>query len=228
MKKECQTLFSNKTRDWSLYEGIGTLEHIRPVVFNFILREILEVRTGRIPDEERFMAKVAEVKAAGLLLEGKKIIVLILAALKARRETLSHFEKFKKLIGRSPRDQQRFKDYEEHLRQIIPADFLEIFNRKRIFHIERYCRGLRLRVERAHVAAVKDTAKAAELVPHQDRLVNFKTEAPSPQCLEVLADYRMMLEEFKISLFAQELKTAMPVSAKRLDKKWREIEDSCC
>jgi ATP-dependent helicase HrpA len=36
-----------------------------------------------------------------------------------------------------------------------------------------------------------------------------------------------MLEEFKISLFAQELKTAFPVSAKRLNKKWREIEESC-
>jgi ATP-dependent helicase HrpA len=33
-----------------------------------------------------------------------------------------------------------------------------------------------------------------------------------------------MIEEFKVSLFAQELGTAYPVSEKRLDKKWREIE----
>jgi ATP-dependent helicase HrpA len=33
-----------------------------------------------------------------------------------------------------------------------------------------------------------------------------------------------MVEEYKISVFAQELKTSIPVSAKRLDEKMRELE----
>ena len=36
--------------------------------------------------------------------------------------------------------------------------------------------------------------------------------------------YHWLLEEFKVSLFAQELKTAIPVSKKRLEKKLAEIE----
>jgi ATP-dependent helicase HrpA len=36
-----------------------------------------------------------------------------------------------------------------------------------------------------------------------------------------------MLQEYKISLFAQEMKTRFPVSAKRLEKKWQEILSSC-
>jgi ATP-dependent helicase HrpA len=40
-----------------------------------------------------------------------------------------------------------------------------------------------------------------------------------------LQEYRWMLEEFRVSLFAQELGTAFPVSEKRLKKKWREILD---
>ena len=38
-----------------------------------------------------------------------------------------------------------------------------------------------------------------------------------------LDDFRWQLEELRISLFAQELKTPYPVSAKRLDKLWDEL-----
>jgi ATP-dependent helicase HrpA len=37
-----------------------------------------------------------------------------------------------------------------------------------------------------------------------------------------LREYRWMLEEFRVSLFAQELGTARPVSAKRLDECWKQ------
>ena len=40
---------------------------------------------------------------------------------------------------------------------------------------------------------------------------------------ERLEEIRWMLEELRISLFAQELKTAYPVSAKRIRKRWREL-----
>ena len=36
-------------------------------------------------------------------------------------------------------------------------------------------------------------------------------------------DYRWMLEELRVSFFAQELRTPKPVSAKRLDKAWAQI-----
>jgi ATP-dependent helicase HrpA len=38
-----------------------------------------------------------------------------------------------------------------------------------------------------------------------------------------LTAYRWLIEEYRISLFAQELGTAVPVSAKRLDKKWDQL-----
>jgi ATP-dependent helicase HrpA len=41
---------------------------------------------------------------------------------------------------------------------------------------------------------------------------------------DALEKFRWMIEEFKVSLFAQELKTAFPVSAVRLKKKMREID----
>ena len=39
-----------------------------------------------------------------------------------------------------------------------------------------------------------------------------------------MQEYRWMLEELRVSLFAQELKTPMPVSAKRLQKMWEAMQ----
>ncbi len=46
----------------------------------------------------------------------------------------------------------------------------------------------------------------------------------TPEAARGLGEYALMLEEFRVAVFAQELGTAMPVSAARLDKKWREIK----
>jgi ATP-dependent helicase HrpA len=37
-------------------------------------------------------------------------------------------------------------------------------------------------------------------------------------------DYRWLIEELRVSLFAQELRTPQPVSAKRLDKVWQQLQ----
>jgi ATP-dependent helicase HrpA len=41
---------------------------------------------------------------------------------------------------------------------------------------------------------------------------------------ERLEDYRWLLEELRVSLFAQELRTPQPVSVKRLDKAWAQVD----
>jgi len=43
----------------------------------------------------------------------------------------------------------------------------------------------------------------------------------------LLVEYRWLLEELRLSLFAQELKTIQPISVKRLDKLWLEINEKC-
>jgi ATP-dependent helicase HrpA len=38
-----------------------------------------------------------------------------------------------------------------------------------------------------------------------------------------LEEYRWLLEELRVSVFAQELRTPQPVSVKRLDKAWAQL-----
>jgi ATP-dependent helicase HrpA len=69
----------------------------------------------------------------------------------------------------------------------------------------------------------KYAEKAAQLAVHQERLKHFrKQESLSPEQLQMVREFALMIEEFKVSLFAQELKTSFPISAKRLDKMWAE------
>ena len=62
----------------------------------------------------------------------------------------------------------------------------------------------------------------------EDLLGNIKIPRHYAELKGLLQDYQFMVAEFKVSLFAQELKTIIPVSAKRLEQKWQEINEFLC
>ena len=104
-------------------------------------------------------------------------------------------------------------------------DFLQWVARPRLPAMCRYLKALRIRVERAQVSPAKDALKARQVATHEERYARATGgENLSAELAEHLREYREMIEEYKVSLFAQELGTAYPVSEKRLDKKWQEIE----
>jgi ATP-dependent helicase HrpA len=116
---------------------------------------------------------------------------------------------------------------EEDLAQLVPHNFIGLYDRSRLAHVERYLRGLAVRARRAVVDPEKDRVKSQDLQTYADRLKGLlqtltpQSTAEKRQALEELA---WMIEEYKVSIFAQELKTAGPMSPKRLDGKIREIE----
>jgi ATP-dependent helicase HrpA len=89
-------------------------------------------------------------------------------------------------------------------------------------------KALRIRLERARVSPGKDALKAQQVAIHEERYAKAAAGKDlSGDLLARLREYQEMIEEFKVSLFAQELGTALPVSAKRLEKKWQEIDQLC-
>jgi ATP-dependent helicase HrpA len=76
-----------------------------------------------------------------------------------------------------------------------------------------------------YVDPEKDRLKAEQLELHEKRLREMQG-AISPTSDEETArlayEFRWMLEEFKISLFAPEIRTRFRISAKRLEEKWQE------
>jgi ATP-dependent helicase HrpA len=86
----------------------------------------------------------------------------------------------------------------------------------------RYLQAMQLRLDKVPMQPQKDRVSIAELEPlvlrYQQRI---STESAAVHHLNYpLQEYRWMLEELRVSLFAQTLKTVMPVSIKRLNKQW--------
>jgi len=116
---------------------------------------------------------------------------------------------------------------EEDLTRLVPQNFISLYEAERLPHIERYLQGLAIRGRRALVAPEKDRAKSEGLHAISERLdLLLKTLRPdsSAEKRRALEDLFWMIEEYKVSIYAQELKTAVPVSPKRLEERFREIE----
>ena len=95
---------------------------------------------------------------------------------------------------------------------------------ERLRHYRRYLEGVRVRLERARLAPSTDAEREALVAPYWNRYRDAVTsKKPLRLDAAALADYRWMVEEYRVSLFAQELRTPSPVSPKRLDAKWAEV-----
>lgn len=94
---------------------------------------------------------------------------------------------------------------------LVPGNFLEVTPFEQLQHLPRFLKALVVRSERFDNNPARDQQRAAQLAPYR-ALLERAGEAKLP------ANFRWLLEEFKVSLFAQELGTALPISAARLDK----------
>jgi ATP-dependent helicase HrpA len=66
---------------------------------------------------------------------------------------------------------------------------------------------------------VKDKERAQLLAPYLARLKSLRDQsAKSAEVRQLVEEFRWLVEEYKVSLFAQELGTAVPVSPQRLDQ----------
>jgi len=113
------------------------------------------------------------------------------------------------------------------LERLLPVSFLERYERERLPQVARYLKALQIRAERGAVHLDRDRARAAEIRPYEEKLDAFLkavTPSPSERKMKAVDEYRWMVEEYRVSLYAQGLKTPFPVSPKRLQEKIREIE----
>ena len=103
---------------------------------------------------------------------------------------------------------------EEELVGLLPADFLRQTPFGRVKDLPRYLKAKLARAERWKRDPVKDAQRAAEVAPFAGAAQKLGPAA---------GDFRWLVEEFRVSLFAQELGTAGPVSAVRLERARQEI-----
>ena len=80
-----------------------------------------------------------------------------------------------------------------------------------------------MRIDRARSNSSGDRTKEARVAPFWERYRGAVASKDPDIDRERLAEYRWMVEEFRVSVFAPEVRAAIPVSEKRLDAKWTEL-----
>lgn len=115
----------------------------------------------------------------------------------------------------------------DELSRLLPADFLIRYGEERLVHIGRYLRALAIRAERGAVHLEKALERGkdiSKLVEWHEKTSQELTDDTSDAKRQAIEEFGWLIEEYKVSLFAQELKTAVPVSRKRLDAMMGEIK----
>ncbi|WP_170288886.1 ATP-dependent RNA helicase HrpA [Ideonella dechloratans] len=113
-------------------------------------------------------------------------------------------------------------DITAQLQRLVPKRFVALTPYAQLQHFPRYLKGIVMRLDKLRADPARDGQRLAELRPleqrYQRRLADLKGQTDSR-----LDDFRWQLEELRISLFAQELRTPQPVSVKRLEKTWAQL-----
>jgi ATP-dependent helicase HrpA len=113
------------------------------------------------------------------------------------------------------------------LEWLFSVNTLSTLTTETVRQYPRYIKALQVRLEKLAAQVSKDRQYIAEIEtlvsPSKQALV--EDQPLSFQLEAVLWDYCWLVEEYRVSLFAQQLKTRVPVSHKRLQKRWNDIEE---
>ena len=203
----------------------GLMENIKREIFRKNLRS-----------REEFEA-YAETVMRSLFEKSHALREALFKIFDAYRETRLAIHEVEQSAGSSRAAAALGREIRDELEALVPKDFLDVYSIDRLIHIPRYLEALRIRLARGKVDYEKDRKKAEQARPFLDALRRMdsgdiaqtgrsRQKAPedSAERKKLIDEYRWMVEEFKVSLFAPELKTAFPISPKRLSQKILEIQ----
>ncbi|RYZ85895.1 MAG: DUF3418 domain-containing protein [Moraxellaceae bacterium] len=175
---------------------------------------------GLALDQATFAQKLATAKAQ-FLLNGQKVLLILTdifslwQSIRRQMLVIDSDASSRELFSRN------LDDIEDQLDGLQLADFVNQVDATVWQDYPRYLKALNVRLERLPNNLKKDTEAVAQIDPFMERLLNYvKTTAETSPAFR---EFRWLLEEWRISLFAQPMKTKFPVSEKRLEKAWQAV-----
>jgi ATP-dependent helicase HrpA len=171
----------------------------------------------RTPDEFTQLCDRARVRIPVAVQEALEVIAPLLEAYEAASTELRR--------SRPVLPAASAHDIDRQLADLLTDGFLVQTPHQWLAHVPRYLRGVSLRIEKIRSGhAARDLRALEELVRHTGRLDAYHDRmGEDADADDLVVQYRWMLEEFRVSLFAQELGTSLKVSSLRLDRQWEEV-----
>ena len=185
-----------------------------------IMSSLLEIWGETLPrDEPSFTQSVNSAKGqwVPMALNKEQLMINFLQPLAEAQNLLNQLKKVEFSAARADIAGQIQYLLEPGFMVMNPAYWLEQY--------PRYGKALLHRIQRLNGQTEKDQKSLRLLQPSLTRLEEAAKGYPGLASLSPPAmQYRWMLEEFRVSLFAQQLGTRLPVSAKRLDEQWQKVK----
>jgi ATP-dependent helicase HrpA len=176
------------------------------------------VEEERIRDKAAFQARAAKAKTR--LTDVANEICRVMG------EILEEYQALRPRINQPgvPVWQRAMTDIRNQLKALMPPGFLGSVPLTRLKHYPRYLKAAQVRLDKFTLNPAKDAQWMQQIQSWwqacEGRLKADRTRGAFDPKLE---EFRWMLEELRVSLWAQQLKTPYPVSFKRLEKAWAEL-----
>lgn len=164
--------------------------------------------------EAAFAARLAQAKGRVVLVAQE--VARLLGAILAEHAVVQ-----KKLAAAQKAFPQACADIAAQLGALLPKNFIVATPYERLQHFPRYLKAVALRLDKARNDSARDAKLLAEwqmLARSWEREYGQMRKAGTQDAF--LEEFRWLLEELRVALFAQELRTPSPVSTKRLQKMW--------
>jgi ATP-dependent helicase HrpA len=202
-----------------LYAPLGPAAELREAV-SLLVAERAFLGDGVWPRRAADLERRLEERRPALWPHTEDVLDLTGRILRARQEVASKLAEL-----REPAVCAAAEDLRRHVRELVPPRFPALIPYARLQHVPRYLQADLRRLERLRGGLERDGARLGELQPlleqwHRRRADHERRFIDDP----ALEEYRWMLEEMRVSLFAQELGTACPVSSRRLAAQWALVQ----
>ncbi len=196
--------------------GIGNRETVAEDMILSAISQLFELDKNLPRTEADFKSRLEKAKL-DLVSHTQELERLLLSALNSLVAVKQTLKKNKNMLALA----YSVGDIKDQIDGLIYPGFLFFTPLEWLRQYPRYFKAIQLRLEKAPLQVQKDRAAMAELAEHLERLnALLEEEGTLVWNNAELVQYRWWLEEFRVSLFAQSVKTLMPVSGKRLNKQW--------
>ena len=195
------------------YMPLGTQEQLRAQIIDVALERAFMAEPLPI-NEAQFQQRVHEGRTRLTLIANE---VARLAA-----TILQEYAAAQRKLKDARNAREAAADIGQQLQRLMPRNFLAATPWVQLQHLPRYLKAMVVRLDKQRADAARDAQRMKELQPLEQRYWRLLAERRG-QHDSRMQEYRWMLEELRVSLFAQELRTPYPVSSKRLDKVWAQL-----
>jgi ATP-dependent helicase HrpA len=195
------------------YMALGTLEELRAQIIDVALERAFLLEP--LPTDELSFKRRLE--------EGRGRLTLIANEVARLAGTiLAEYAVALRKIKDTKNAPEATADCTQQLQRLCPKRFIALTPWPQLQHFVRYLKAVTLRLEKYRADPARDAARLSELRPQEQRYWRLVAERKGVMD-ERLQEFRWLLEELRVSFFAQELRTPQPVSIKRLDKAWAQL-----